>query len=109
VSEGRKSYQARLRTPFGVVGVRTAGEMIAEIVYLPRSARALAPADPLAERACAQIERYVDDPDFRFDLPLAESGTLSSVASGQRSPRSKRATPGPTASWPASCAPPRAP
>jgi len=75
VSEGRKSYQARLRTPFGVVGVRTAGEMIAEIVYLPRSARALAPADPLAERACAQIERYVDDPDFRFDLPLAESGT----------------------------------
>jgi methylated-DNA-[protein]-cysteine S-methyltransferase len=76
VSEGRKGYQARLPTPFGVVGVRTTGgEMIAEIVFLPRSAGALVPADPVAERACAQVERYVHDPDFRFDLPLAEIGT----------------------------------
>jgi len=90
----------RLRTPFASSACAPTASMIAEIVYLPRSARALAPGDPLAERACAQIERYVDDPDFRFDLPLAESAPLSSVASGQRSPRSKRATPGPTASWP---------
>jgi methylated-DNA-[protein]-cysteine S-methyltransferase len=68
-------FQARMATPFGVVGVRTAGGAIAEIVYLPRSAGPLAPADAVAEKACRQIERYLDDPQFRWDLPLARSGT----------------------------------
>lgn len=68
-------FQARLATPFGIVGVRTEGEALAEIVYLPRSAGALAPANALAERACAQIEKYVADPGFRFRLPLKPMGT----------------------------------
>jgi methylated-DNA-[protein]-cysteine S-methyltransferase len=68
-------FQARMTTPFGVVGVRTAGDAIAEIVYLPRSAGSLAPADAVAEKACRQIEHYLDDPGFRWDLPLARSGT----------------------------------
>jgi len=64
-----------MATPFGVVGVRTADESIAEIAYLPRSTGALAPRNALAERACRQIERYLDDPRFRWDLPLARAGT----------------------------------
>jgi methylated-DNA-[protein]-cysteine S-methyltransferase len=68
-------FQAKLSTPFGVVGVRTAGDAIVEIVYLPRAAGTLAPSDPLAERACRQIERYLDDPGARWDLPLARAGT----------------------------------
>lgn len=64
-----------MATPFGVVGVRTEPDAIAEIVYLPRSAGTLAPADALAERACRQIERYLGDPAFRWDLPLARAGT----------------------------------
>lgn len=75
MSDARKTWQARTATPFGVVGVRTAGEAIAEIVYLPRAAGTLAPADALAERACRQIDRYLDDPAFRWDLPLARAGT----------------------------------
>jgi methylated-DNA-[protein]-cysteine S-methyltransferase len=74
-SESGDRFQARLATPFGVVGVRTDGGCIAEIAYLSRSARELAPQDPLAERACRQIERYLDDPCFRFDLPLRPAGT----------------------------------
>ena len=70
-----RAFQARLAAPFGVVGVRTEGECIAEIVYLPRSQTPLAPANRLAERACRQIERYLDDPCFRWDLPLARAGT----------------------------------
>lgn len=68
-------FQAKLDTPFGLVGVRTEGEVLAEIVYLPRSAGALAPENALAERACAQIERYVADPGYRFKLPLKQVGT----------------------------------
>ena len=69
------AFQAKLDTPFALVGVRTEGALLAEIVYLPRSAGAQAPTDALAERACRQIERYTDDPDYRFKLPLKTLGT----------------------------------
>jgi len=69
------NFQAKLDTPFGLVGVRIEGDALAEIVYLPRSAGALAPTNALAERACAQIERYVADPGYRFKLPLKPVGT----------------------------------
>jgi methylated-DNA-[protein]-cysteine S-methyltransferase len=68
-------FQAKLDTPFSLVGVRTEGAALAEIVYLPRSAGTLAPANALAERVCAQIEKYVADPGFRFNLPMKEVGT----------------------------------
>jgi methylated-DNA-[protein]-cysteine S-methyltransferase len=68
-------FQARFATPFGIVGVRTEGDALAEIVYLPRSAGERAPENALAERACTQIERYVADPAWRFKLPLKTLGT----------------------------------
>lgn len=68
-------FQARLDTPFGLVGVRTEGDALAEIVYLPRKAGALAPANRLAERTCVQIDKYVADPAYRFSLPLKPLGT----------------------------------
>ena len=69
-------FQAKLDTPFGLVGVRTEGTALAEIVYLPRSAGTLAAANALAERVCAQIEKYVADPGFRFKLPMKKVGTV---------------------------------
>jgi len=68
-------FQAKLDTAFGLVGVRTEGAALAQIVYLPRSAGTQAPADALAERACAQIEKYAADPGYRFKLPLKPVGT----------------------------------
>jgi methylated-DNA-[protein]-cysteine S-methyltransferase len=69
------SFQARLPTPFALVGVRTEGDLLAEIVFLPQSMGALPPLDKLAERACVQIQKYADDPDYRFRLPLKKVGT----------------------------------
>jgi len=69
------AYQAKLPTPFALLGIRTEGHMLAEIALLPKSAGALGPQDRLAEKACAQIERYLENPEFRFDLPLASQGT----------------------------------
>jgi methylated-DNA-[protein]-cysteine S-methyltransferase len=68
-------YQARVKAPFGTLGVRTDGDVVAEIVFLPKSVSALAPRTRLAEKAAKQIARYLDDPDFRFKLPLMEVGT----------------------------------
>ncbi len=69
------AYQAKLPTPFALLGIRTEGGVLAEITLLPKSADALAPRDRLAARACAQIERYLEDPEFCFDLPIASQGT----------------------------------
>src|SRR5215831_11085571 len=69
------SFQAKLRVPFGLLGVRTSGGRLAEIVFLKPGGPALSPCDSVAERACAQLEDYLADPEFRFDLPLARSGT----------------------------------
>jgi len=68
-------YQAKLPTPFALLGIRTEGDVLTEIALLPKSAGALGPQDRIAARACAQIERYLEDSEFRFDLPLATQGT----------------------------------
>lgn len=68
-------FQAKLQTPFALLGIRVEDDELAEIVFLARDGETLSPQHRLAERVCAQVERYVDDPDFRFDLPLARPGT----------------------------------
>lgn len=70
-----ETHQARHETPFAVLGIRVAGETLTGIDYLPRGAATLAPLTRLAERACRQIDRYLDDPEFRFDLPFDFRGT----------------------------------
>jgi methylated-DNA-[protein]-cysteine S-methyltransferase len=69
------TFNARMKTPFAVLGVRTARDVITDIEYLPKSERAKAPDNALAERAVRQIERYFADPEFRFSLPLAAADT----------------------------------
>jgi methylated-DNA-[protein]-cysteine S-methyltransferase len=68
-------FDAVLKFPAMHVGVRTQAGRVAEIAYLPFSVPLAAPANALAERAARQLERYLDDPDVRFDLPLAAVGS----------------------------------
>ncbi len=68
-------FDAILKTPFGALGVRTAGEAIVEIRFLPPGTAARKPRNTLAERACAQLAAYLDDPEAGFDLPLEPAGT----------------------------------
>jgi methylated-DNA-[protein]-cysteine S-methyltransferase len=57
------------------VAVKTRGEQVAEICYLPPSVEVIEPKNRLAARAAQQLERYREDPDARFDLPLLVEGT----------------------------------
>lgn len=68
-------YQAKLSTPFAVLGVRTEDDQIAEIVFLSKEESALDPQNPVAEKACQQLEAYMNDSDYQFDLPLKNVGT----------------------------------
>lgn len=61
--------------PFAVLGIRTAGEQLTGIEYLPKGAATLAPINRFAERVCRQIDRYLDDPAHPFDLPFDFRGT----------------------------------
>jgi methylated-DNA-[protein]-cysteine S-methyltransferase len=69
------AWSAKLRIPCAVLGIRTAHGTVTAISYLPKGARAQAPNDAVAERVVAQLERYLEDPQFRFTLPLAHAGS----------------------------------
>ncbi len=68
-------YDVVLAFPKMKVAVATREARVTAIRYLPPAAATLAPQNTLAERAARQLERYRDDPDARFDLPLAIEGT----------------------------------
>jgi methylated-DNA-[protein]-cysteine S-methyltransferase len=70
-----ESYHARFPTPFAVLGIRTAGDRVTDIEYLPLGVATLAPLNTLAEKVCAQVARYLEDPQYRFRLPFAYDGT----------------------------------
>jgi len=71
-----ENYQARHPAPFAVLGIRAAGGILTGIDYLPRGAATLGPLTRLAETVCRQIDRYLEDPEFRFDLPFEYRGTV---------------------------------
>lgn len=68
-------FSAVVEAPFGAVGVRTEAGAVRELVYLSPSFRQKDPTDTLAQKVARQVERYLEEPDFQFDLPLQEVGT----------------------------------
>lgn len=61
--------------PFAVLGLRTNGSALTSLHYLPSAERAAAPTDRVTERAVRELERWLDDPGFRFTVALAPAGT----------------------------------
>lgn len=74
-ARSRGDWAAILAAPFGVVGVAIGDGCVTGIGYFPGGAALRAPRDLLAREACRQIEAYLRDPGFRFDLPLRAAGT----------------------------------
>jgi len=68
-------YDVVIDFPKFKLGVKTRGDRVVEIKYLPLSAPSVPPRTPLAEKAASQLERYRDDPDTTFDLPLLIEGS----------------------------------
>ena len=74
--ETQEGFQACLRAPFATLGITTTRTHVTGIRYLAPSVAAKAPArGTVAYLACVQIQAYLDNPYFAFDLPLALSGT----------------------------------
>ena len=68
-------WNAIIEFPKMKVAVVTRDARVTGIRYLPLTAESKAPDNELAERAVRQLERYREDADAKFDLPLFIEGT----------------------------------
>ncbi len=68
-------YQARLATPFAVLGIRHEADCLTGIDFLTRKTPPLSPQTRFAEKVSKQLQSYLQDPDASFDLPLRLKGT----------------------------------
>lgn len=68
-------WNAILRMPFAVLGIRTTAHAVTAIAYLASGTPDVAPTSRLAQKTIRQIEHYLDDPHWRFALPLSTGGT----------------------------------
>lgn len=74
-------FQACVRAPFSTLGIRASGTHLTGVRFLAPSVPALAPRrGSIAHLACVQIQAYLDDPGFVFDLPLLLTGTRHRLA-----------------------------
>jgi len=68
-------YQAKLALPFGMLGIRCTGDMLAGIDFLPMAEKTLKPTTALATLVCEQLQRYIEEPDTQFTVPHELVGT----------------------------------
>ena len=61
-------YQAKLATPIAVLGIRTNGVWLTDIEYLPPDTPPLVFQNELTKEVCRQLQAYLSDPNFVFDL-----------------------------------------
>jgi len=68
-------YDVTVDFPRMKVAVKTRDGKVVEIRYLPPDAEKISPRNPLAKEAASQLERYREDADTVFDLPLLVEGS----------------------------------
>jgi methylated-DNA-[protein]-cysteine S-methyltransferase len=80
-ASGTEAFQACLRAPFATLGITATGAHVTGIRFLSPSVPARAPArNSIAHLACVQLQAYLEDPSFAFDLPLMLGGTHHRLA-----------------------------
>ena len=72
---GSRTYDACLQTPFGGLGINVSNGGVKEVAFLRAGEAGFTSTKPLAKQAIEQLGCYLEDPGFRFDLPLCSQGT----------------------------------
>lgn len=68
-------YQAKLKVPFGVLGIRCTDAALTGIDFLAPGTPLQPPTGAFAAQVCEQLLRYLDDPCAPFSVPLDLRGT----------------------------------
>lgn len=71
----RLDFAARLAMPFGMLGVRIDEGALVGLEFLPADVPAQDSDVALVAELARQLQAYLDDPAYRFDLPLRLQGT----------------------------------
>ena len=74
-NDANRDFDALYRAPFAVLGIRTDGKSLTDLEYLPLDVAPCRPKSALAREVIRQIECYLAEPAFQFDLPLQIRGT----------------------------------
>ena len=75
------AFDACVRTPFATLGITTTDRHVTGIRFLVPTVPAKVPRrNSIAYLACVQLQAYLDNPRFEFDLPLQLSGTRHRLA-----------------------------
>ena len=75
MADSVKIYQAKMATPFAVLGIIIEEDWLTDIEYLPIDTQPLIPQNHLAKEVCRQLQAYLIEPDFKFDLSMYIGGT----------------------------------
>jgi methylated-DNA-[protein]-cysteine S-methyltransferase len=69
-------FAACVKTPFATLGVVADDRHLLGLHFLPAGVAAKAPKpNTIAHLVCVQLMAYLDNPQFRFDLPLRLNGS----------------------------------
>jgi len=68
-------YQAKLKVPFGVLGIRCTGDALTGIDFLSAGEKPQRATSAFAKTVCEQLLRYLENPDAQFSVPLELNGT----------------------------------
>lgn len=69
-------YDARLKTPFATLGIIASETHLLHIHFLPMDVTAKAPTtNTVAHLASVQLMAYIENADFKFDLPIKLAGS----------------------------------
>lgn len=69
-------YQAIFPAPFAVLGIISNGTVLTGLDFLPPGTPLLAPQDAISRQVCSQLQAYLAEPLFCFDLPVSLRGTV---------------------------------
>lgn len=75
LASDNKTFSAVMPAPFGAIGITTNAHWVVALDFLPASHPLQQPANPLAAVTVEQIDAYLADADYRFDLPLDVVGS----------------------------------
>ena len=68
-------FSAIVPAPFGAIGIRSTGELLQELSYLPPQYKSKHASDKLTKKVAMQVAAYLKNPDYVFDLDLPDVGT----------------------------------
>jgi methylated-DNA-[protein]-cysteine S-methyltransferase len=68
-------FSAIVPAPFGAIGIRSTGDVLHELTYLPPQYKTKTATDKLSKKVATQVAAYLKNPDYVFDLDLPEGGT----------------------------------